>query len=36
LQQKELPVIEIALEDVIVRVDAENPGKLAWDQRIVL
>jgi uncharacterized protein len=29
-------MIEMALEDVIVRVDSDDPGKLVWDQRIVV
>jgi RNA polymerase sigma factor (sigma-70 family) len=36
LKRKEFPMIEMALEDVIVRVDAEDPAKLVWDQRIVV
>lgn len=29
-------MIEMALDDVIVRVDTEDPEKLVWDQRIVV
>jgi RNA polymerase sigma factor (sigma-70 family) len=36
LKQEESPMIEMTLEDVIVRVDAEEPAKLVWDQRIVV
>jgi RNA polymerase sigma factor (sigma-70 family) len=36
LKQREFPMIEVALEDVIVRVDAEDPAKLVWEQRIVV
>jgi RNA polymerase sigma factor (sigma-70 family) len=35
-KRKEFPMIEMALEDVIVRVDEEDPAKLVWDQRIVV
>ncbi len=34
--RKEIPMIEMALEDVIVRVDAADPSKLALEQRIVV
>jgi RNA polymerase sigma factor (sigma-70 family) len=36
LKRKEFPMIEMALEDVIVRVDADDPEKLVWDHRIVV
>jgi RNA polymerase sigma factor (sigma-70 family) len=36
LKRKEFPMIEMTLEDVIVRVDMEDPTKLVWDQRIVV
>jgi RNA polymerase sigma factor (sigma-70 family) len=34
--REEIPMIELTLEDVIVRVDADDPSKLVWDQRIVI
>src|SRR5437016_1269218 len=36
LKRKEYAMIEMALDDVVVRVDAEDPEKLVWDQRIVV
>jgi bifunctional DNase/RNase len=36
LPRKEIPLIEMSLDDVIVRVDADEPSKLVWDQRIVV
>ena len=34
--RKEIPMIEMALDDVIVRVDSDDHAKLVWDQRIVV
>src|SRR6266852_118275 len=36
LKRKEYEMIEMALDDVMVRVDAEDPEKLVWDQRVVV
>ena len=36
LNRKELSMIEMALDDVVVRVDTEDSEKLVWDQRIVV
>jgi len=34
--RKEIPMIEVAIEDAIVRVDADDPSKLVLEQRIVV
>jgi len=34
--RKEALMIEMVLEDVIVRVDTDDPSKVVWDQRIVV
>jgi len=36
LKRREYAMIEMALDDVVVRVDAEDLEKLVWDQRIVV
>ena len=34
--RRETPMIELALDDVIVRVDADDHSSVVWDQRIVV